>query len=122
MTALLMLVGLYGFGFAFAAVILIMRDANTLVDMSSYLVQTFSGSSFPLDALPLWLMLLSLAIPLTYGYDAVRGWLLHTRTFLPVQVEVAILVVFMFVMVYIGVRVFARLERCVRIRGTLGQH
>src|SRR5512143_488430 len=38
-----MLIGLYGFGFAFAGVVLILRDANTLVDTSSFLVQVLSG-------------------------------------------------------------------------------
>src|SRR4026207_1954735 len=33
-----MLIGLYGFGFAFAALVLLMREANTLVDVSSFLV------------------------------------------------------------------------------------
>ena len=33
-----MLLGLYGFGFAFAALVLILREANTLVDVSSFLV------------------------------------------------------------------------------------
>ena len=32
-----MLLGLYGFGFAFAAIVLLMREANTLVDVSSFL-------------------------------------------------------------------------------------
>ncbi len=122
LTLLPMLAGLYGFGFAFAALVLILREANTLVDMSSYIVQTFSGSSFPIDALPRWLMPLSLAIPLTYGYDAIRGFLLQTRTILPIQGEIGLLIVFMVVMVIVGVRVFNWLERRVRLRGTLGQH
>ena len=45
LTALPMLLGLYGFGFAFAGIVLLMREANTLVDMSSFLVQGFSGTN-----------------------------------------------------------------------------
>jgi len=122
LTVLPMLIGLYGFGFAFAAVVLIMREANTLVDMSAFLVQIFSGSDFPVNALPRWLLPVSLALPLTYGFDAVRGWLLNSRTLLPLQLELAILIVFMFVMIWIGLAVFSRLERRVRMKGTLGQH
>ena len=117
-----MLIGLYGFGMAFAAIVLLMRDANTLVDMSSYLVGLFSGSQFPVQALPRFLMPISLALPLTYGFDAVRGVLLHTRTIIPIPYEIGLLVVFMFGMLWLGVLVFNRMERKVRMKGTLGQH
>lgn len=122
LTALPMLIGLYGFGFAFAGVVLLMREANTLVDVSSFLVQGFSGTSFPVQSLPSWLVPVALALPLTYGLDAVRGWLLHTKTILPLNVEIGLLIVFMFVMLWFGSWVFYRVERRVRTLGTLGQH
>ena len=117
-----MMIGLYGFGFAFAAVVMIMREANTLVDMGSFLVQTFSGTSFPVNALPRFLLPIALALPLTYGLDAVRSHLLGTKTILPVQWELLLLVVFMFAMLWIGTAAFRSLERRVRTLGTLGQH
>lgn len=117
-----MLIGLYGFGMAFAAIVLLMRDANTLVDISSYMVGLFSGSQFPVQSLPRFLMPVSLALPLTYGYDAVRGILLKTTTVIPIEYEIALLVVFMFLMIAFGLVVFNNMERKVRMRGTLGQH
>jgi ABC-type polysaccharide/polyol phosphate export permease len=63
-----------------------------------------------------------MALPLTYGLDAVRGWLLHTKTLLPLNVEIVLLIVSMFVMLWIGAWVFYRVERRVRTLGTLGQH
>jgi ABC-2 type transport system permease protein len=117
-----MLIGLYGFGIAFAAIVLLMREANTLVDMSSFLVGLFSGSQFPPQALPRFLLPFSLALPLTYGFDAVRSYLLQTRTLIPVQYEIVLLVVSMFLMIGLGVIVFNRMERKVRTLGTLGQH
>lgn len=117
-----MLIGLYGFGIAFAAIVLLMREANTLVDMGSYLAGLFSGSQFPVQALPRFLMPFSLALPLTYGLDAFRGYLLKTATIIPVGYELAVLVVFMFVMIWLGTAVFNRMEKKVRTLGTLGQH
>jgi ABC-2 type transport system permease protein len=117
-----MLLGLYGFGFAFAAVVMLMREANTLVDVSSFLVQIFSGSNFPVNALPRFLLPVALALPLTYGLDAVRAHLIGTKTILPLQWEMILLVVFMFVMLWIGTAAFKSLERRVRTLGTLGQH
>ena len=53
LTAIPMLIGLYGFGFAFAAIVLLMREANTLVDVGSFLVQGFSGTNYPVKSLTL---------------------------------------------------------------------
>jgi ABC-2 type transport system permease protein len=122
LTAIPMLIGLYGFGFAFAGIVLLMREANTLVDVSSFLVQGFSGSNFPVQSLPSWLIPVALALPLTYGLDAVRGWLLQTKTILPIGVEITLLIVSMFVMLWFGIWVFYKVERRVRTLGTLGQH
>ena len=122
LTAIPMLIGLYGFGFAFAAVVLLMREANTLVDVSSFLVQGFSGTNFPVKALPTWLIPIALILPLTYGLDAVRGLLLKSETLLPIPLEIAILILFMFGMLWFGAWVFHRVERRVRTLGTLGQH
>ena len=117
-----MLIGLYGFGLAFASLVMIMRDANTLVDIGSFLVQIFSGANFPVNSLPRWLLPVSLALPLTYGFDAVRGWLLGTQTLLPIRTEVYILIGSMFILVALGLWTFRALERRVRMKGTLGQY
>jgi ABC-2 type transport system permease protein len=117
-----MLVALYGFGFAFAALVLLMKEANTLVDVSNFLISLLSGSQFPVSVLPRLLLPLSLAIPLTYGFDSVRAHLLGTTTLLPLEYEMAILVLFMCVMIPLGYLIFKRVERHCRTLGTLGQH
>jgi ABC-2 type transport system permease protein len=117
-----MLVALYGFGFAFAAIVLLLKDANTLVDVSDFLISLMSGSQFPVKVLPPFLLPISLAIPLTYGFDAVRAFLLGSTPLLPLGYEIAILVLFMCAMVPIGYLVFRRVERHVRTLGTLSQH
>lgn len=122
LTVVPLLIGLYGFGFAFAALVMLLREANTLVDSGSFLVQILSGANFPVSVLPKWLLPVSLALPLTYGFDAVRGWLLNTRTLLPLHIEIAILIAFMFVMVFVGLKAFHALERRVRQKGTVGQY
>jgi ABC-2 type transport system permease protein len=120
--AIPMLLGLYGFGFMFAAVVMLMREANTLTDVGSFLIQIFSGANFPVTVLPKWLLPLALALPLTYGFDAIRGVLLSTNTLLPIILEYAIMLLFMVAMIAIGLLAFRRLERIVRQRGTLGMH
>lgn len=117
-----MILALYGFGFAFAAVILLVRDANMLVDVSDYLVTIFSGSQFPVQALPGGLLPIALALPLTYGFDAVRGLLLQTTTLLPIPYEIGILLLFMLVTIPAGYTIFRRVERRIKHLGTLGMH
>jgi ABC-2 type transport system permease protein len=120
--AIPMLLGLYGFGFMFAAVVMVMREANTLTDVGSFLLQIFSGANFPVTVLPKWLLPLALILPLTYGFDAVRGILLNTTTLLPIILEYVVMLIFMVAMIAIGLLAFRRLERYVRQRGTLGMH
>src|SRR5262245_53897654 len=117
-----MLVALYGFGFAFAAIVLLLKDANTLIDVSNYLISMLSGSQFPVNVLPRFLLPLSLAIPLTYGFDAVRGYLLGTQTLLPLDQELMILALFMLVTVPLGYLIFKRVERHCKQLGTLSMH
>jgi len=113
---------LYGFGFAFCALVLLMRDANVLIDTSSYLVMLFSGAQFPVQALPRFLLPLALALPLTYGMDLVRSFLLGTHTLLDRPTEIAILVLAMAVTVPAGYAFFLAVDRYCRSRGTLGLH
>jgi ABC-2 type transport system permease protein len=117
-----MLLALYGFGFGFAALIMLMREANTLIDVSDYFISILSGATFPVQVLPPFLLFFSLAIPLTYGFDAVRGLLLNTLTLLPISYEIAILLVFMLITVPLGYAIFKRVERRCKKLGTIGMH
>ncbi|MBA3945779.1 MAG: ABC transporter permease [Herpetosiphonaceae bacterium] len=117
-----MLVALYGFGFAFAGLVLLLKDANTMVDVANFMVIGLAGSQFPVQVLPRVLIPVALALPLTYGYDAVRGYLLGTRTLIPIHDELVILLVFMVVMTVAGYAFFRMIERHVKVRGTLGTH
>ena len=117
-----MLVALYGFGFAFAALVLLLREPNTLIDVSSFSVGILSGMQFPVNVLPRVLLPISLALPLTYGFDIVRGYLLNTKTIIPMQYEIVILIVSMGIMAPVGYGVFKLVERRCRTLGTLGLH
>jgi ABC-2 type transport system permease protein len=117
-----MLIALYGFGFAFAALVLLIREPNTLIDVSDFMISLMSGRQFPVKVLPRFLLPISLALPLTYGYDAVRGYLLKTNTIIPIKYEIAILIIFMGFMVMVGYAIFKRVERRCKTLGTLGLH
>lgn len=115
-------VGLYGFGFIVAGVVLRMRDANTLIDTGNFILGILTGRDYPVRVLPKTLFLISLLLPLTYGYDALRAVIVGTRTLLPLPWEIVVMIVFMAGMVALGTRIFARFERRCRLEGTLSQH
>jgi ABC-2 type transport system permease protein len=106
-----LLIALYGFGFAFAAIVMLIREANTLIDVSDYVVSIFSGAMFPVQVLPRFLLPVALALPLTYGFDAFRSLLIGTVTIIPLGYEIAILLAFMVIMVPLGYTIFKRVER-----------
>lgn len=117
-----LVIGLYGFGIAYAGVVLYARDATTLTDIGSFLVEVVSGLNNPITSLPRALMVLGLAVPITYGVDAMRALMLGTRPLVPVPVSVAVVLLSMAVFLMLGRRVFDRVDARVRTMGTLGTH
>ncbi|HEY8417808.1 MAG TPA: hypothetical protein VIK93_07225 [Limnochordales bacterium] len=113
---------LYGFGIAYAGVVLYARDANTLTDVGSFLVEVVSGLNYPITSLPRALMILGLTLPITYGVDAMRALVLGTRPLVAVPVSVAVVLVSMAAFLVVGRRVFDRVDARVRAMGTLGSH
>lgn len=112
-------VGLYGFGFAFAGLTLLMRDPNALIDMSDFGINFLSGQQFPIAVLPPLLAAVSLVLPSTYAIDGLRGILMHTRTLLPLGTEFGLLCGLGVALLVAGRWCFAWLERYCRVRGTL---
>ena len=109
-------------GFLLAGIVLRLRDANTLVDVSNFVLGLVSGRDFPVAVLPRAVAILSLLLPLTYGYDGIRAILLGTRSLLPLPLQGAVVVAFMAVTVVAGQYALRRLEYRTRVEGSLAQH
>lgn len=120
--ALPVVISLYGFGFLLAGIVLRLRDANTLVDVSNFVLGLISGRDFPVAVLPRAVAIMSLLLPLTYGYDGIRAILLGTRSLLPLPLQGAVVVAFMAVTVVAGQYALRRLEYRTRVEGSLAQH
>lgn len=120
--ALPVVIGLYGLGFMLAGLVLRLRDANTLIDVSNFTLGLLSGRDYPISVLPRPVMVFSLLLPLTYGYDGIRALLLGTRPLLPLPVQGAVAAAFMVVMVVTGLWTLRALDYRSRVQGSLGQH
>ncbi len=122
LTLIPMLIALYGLGFGIAALVLITNNANNIIDITNFLLNILSGEAFPITVLPRGIMAISLALPITYGYDAIRGILLDTNTLLPLYMEKWILIVFMVVGVFVGYGILVKTEKYCKTMGNIGFH
>ncbi|HSH36921.1 ABC transporter permease [Schnuerera sp.] len=121
-TLIPMLIALYGLGFGIASLVLITNNANNIIDITSFSLTMLSGESFPVTVLPRAIMAISLSLPLTYGYDAIRGILLDTNTLLPLKTEILILTGFMIFGVLVGYSILKKVEKHCRTIGNIGFH
>lgn len=116
------LIALYGLGFGIASLVLITNNANNIIDISNYLLTTLSGQNFPITVLPKYLMAISFALPLTYGFDAIRGILLDTHTILPLNTERLILLIFMCFGITVGIQILNKVINYCKKIGNIGFH
>lgn len=116
------IIGMLGIGIAIASLVLMAKEANGIIDVSSSLVSGFSGSFFPIKVMPRILMMVSLALPLTYLNDSSRAILIGQETLLPLSTEFLVILLSMFVLLFIGSLVFGTVERRCRASGNLSGH
>lgn len=122
MTLIPLLIALYGLGFGIAALVLITNDAGNIIDVTNGAINFLTGEQFPVTVLPRFILSISLALPLTYGYDVLRGILLNTNTLLPINLEIGIIMGFMIVGTFTGYKILKRVERYCKTVGNIGFH
>jgi ABC-2 type transport system permease protein len=114
---------LYGLGMTFASVFLAAgREAWHLSNLLQEPIYLVSGLYFPVRALGFWVATFASIIPLTLGLDAMRQLLFvggQTQGFLPVPIELAILLCLTAVFLVLAFVVLRRLEEVGRREGRL---
>ncbi len=121
-TLLPMLIALYGLGFGIASLVLITNNANNIIDITDFSLNMLSGESFPIIVLPRVIIPISLSLPITYGYDSIRGILLNTNTLLPIHIEQWILVGLMVIGTLLGYKILMKVEKHCRTIGNISFH
>lgn len=118
-TIVLTLAAMVALSVFFAAFYMLTRSAGTL----SFAIQTpirfFTGSNFPVGALPRLAQAVSFAIPMTYGLIATRAAFLGTASWSSLSGTLLALVGFAAAFWILGVLLLARMERVAKERGTL---
>ena len=115
-------VAMVGVAYLLAALVLLIREASFLIDTTNFLFATASGVSFPITLLPAVFQPIALLLPTTYAVDLLRQQALGARPLFDPSLEYLALLATTVVMFPIGRWAFARAERSMRVRGTLGQY
>ena len=112
----------YGLGFAFASVVITLKEANAFVFLVRGIVMIFCGITYPLAILPGWMQSVAQWLPQTYIIHAVRTAALSTEGFGAVAFDLKMLVIFGIFWLALGYFLFNIMERRARQTGAIGQY
>ena len=112
----------YGLGFAFASVVITLKEANAFVFLVRGIVMVFCGITYPLAILPDWMQSVSQWLPQTYIIHAVRTAALSTEGFSGIAFDLKMLVIFGIIWLAFGYLLFNMMERRARQTGAIGQY
>ena len=112
----------YGLGFAFASVVITLKEANAFVFLVRGIVMVFCGITYPLAILPDWMQSVSQWLPQTYIIHAVRTAALSTEGFSAITFDLKMLVIFGIIWLAFGYLLFNMMERRARQTGAIGQY
>jgi ABC-2 type transport system permease protein len=113
---------IYGLGFAFASVVITMKEANAFVFLVRGIVMVFCGVTYPLAIQPQWMQNVAQWLPQTYIIHAVRSAALSTDGFSGIAHDLQMILLFGIFWLAFGMAVFAWMERRARQTGAIGQY
>jgi ABC-2 type transport system permease protein len=114
------IISLIGIGLIMASLVLLIKNANAMVDISSALLSGFSGADFPIQIFPKYILPITFAIPLTYLNDGVRALLIGQTPLIDIRMQFLILCVCMIIFISLGYFIFMKVEGKCRERGLSG--
>jgi ABC-2 type transport system permease protein len=114
------IISLIGIGLIMASLVLLIKNANAVVDISSALLSGFSGADFPIQIFPKYILPITFAIPLTYLNDGVRALLIGQTPLIDIRMQFLILCVCMIIFISLGYFIFMKVEGKCRERGLSG--
>lgn len=125
MIALMMLAAIpaiYGLGFAFASLVITMKEANAFVFLIRGLVMIFCGITFPVSLLPGWMQSVSKFLPQTYLIHGMRAAAFSNAGIAELSTDLVPLLLFGAFWLTVGYVTFVWMERRARQTGAIGQY
>jgi ABC-2 type transport system permease protein len=113
---------IYGLGFAFASLVITLKEANAFVFLVRGIVMIFCGITFPLSVLPGWMQGVAALLPQTYIIHGIRNAALNGADFQALLPDLSALLIFGVIWLSIGYATFNWMERRARQTGAIGQY
>lgn len=113
---------IYGLGFAFASLVITVKEANAFVFFVRGLVMIFCGITFPVVLLPGWMQGVAAWLPPTYIIHGMRSAALAGADLTALLPDLTALALFGAAWLAIGYLLFNWMERRARQTGAIGQY
>lgn len=113
---------IYGLGFAFASLVITLKEANAFVFLVRGLVMIFCGITFPVNLLPAWMQSIAQWLPQTYLIHGVRAAAFANASLVELLPDLAALLAFGAFWMLVGYFTFIWMERRARQTGAIGQY
>lgn len=125
MILLMMLVAIpaiYGLGFAFASLVITVKEANAFVFLIRGLVMIFCGITFPISLMPGWMQSIARWLPQTYLIHGMRAAAFENAGIPELLPDIIPLLIFGVFWLVVGYSTFLWMERRARRTGAIGQY
>ncbi|HSB00835.1 MAG TPA: ABC transporter permease [Anaerolineales bacterium] len=113
---------IYGLGFAFASLVITVKEANAFVFLVRGLVMIFCGITFPISLLPGWMQSIAKWLPQTYLIHGMRAAAFSNAGLTELLPDLIPLLSFGVFWLVVGYFAFLWMERRARRTGAIGQY
>ena len=113
---------IYGLGFAFASLVITVKEANAFVFLIRGLVMIFCGITFPISLLPEWMQSIARWLPQTYLIHGMRAAAFSNAGIRELAPDLIPLLLFGTFWLVVGYFTFLWMERRARRTGAIGQY
>ena len=113
---------IYGLGFAFASLVITVKEANAFVFLIRGLVMIFCGITFPIVLLPEWMQSVARWLPQTYLIHGMRAAAFSNAGVRELAPDLIPLLLFGTFWLVVGYFTFLWMERRARRTGAIGQY
>jgi ABC-2 type transport system permease protein len=113
---------IYGLGFAFASLVITVKEANAFVFLIRGLVMIFCGITFPVSLLPGWMQSIAGWLPQTYLIHGIRAAAFSNAGLRELAPDLIPLLLFGTFWLVVGYFTFLWMERRARRTGAIGQY
>ena len=113
---------IYGLGFAFASLVITVKEANAFVFLIRGIVMIFCGITFPISLLPGWMQSVAKWLPQTYLIHGMRAAAFSNAGLTELAPDLVPLIVLGAFWLILGYFTFVWMERRARRTGAIGQY